>query len=284
MPFRPRNRVAIASTALLGLVLNSLLIATAAAAPDDGQADAGEIGYTQNRSLPLDIEIDGDQLTCFCVDYYADLPNRGAEYTVVDAADVDWFEAGNEAKVAAALSAIGDYSDSDIKRVIWHYQNDFSLRNSAQIELRDRIEAGHYAPYPMILMAPTDAADQPMACHDPTPPTPPTTTTVPPTTTTEAPPTTTTLPPGEITGTTTTTTVPPTTTTEAPPTTTEAPPTTTIPDGGGDSQGGTPDDEVPALAITGADTQDALRYAGSLFAFGALFVALAHRTREPEFY
>lgn len=256
-----RTSAVVIATALLGILLSPASIIAAGAAEGDGQADVGEIGYTQNRSLPLDIAIDGDTITCFCVDYYGDLAELGAGYEVVsyDEVGADWFDGGETSHIAAAMAARGDYSDSTVQRVIWHYQNGFSLRNDDQHELRDRIEDGHYDGIDIVLMAPLDHADQPMACEDPTPPPPtttappttttvaPTTTTVPPTTTvsptttTVAPPTTTiavlttttTVPPTTVAPTTTTvpptTTVAPTTTTEAPPTTTTAAPTTTVP-------------------------------------------------------
>ena len=217
------NRVGavVVATALLALLLSPAAIS---AAEGDGQADVGEVGYTQNARLPLSVAIDGDTITCFCVDYYGDLAELGAGYEVVSHSAVahQWFSGGDSSPIAAALAAQGDYSDSNIQRVIWHYTNGFSLRNDAQRELRDRIESGFYTPLDIVLMAPLDEADQPMACEDPTPPPPTTTaTTTTTTTTTAAPSTTTTAAP-------TTTTTAPATTTTAPTTTTTAPPTTTI--------------------------------------------------------
>ena len=388
-----RTGAVVIATALLGILLSPASIIAAGAAPGDGQADVGEIGYTQNRSLPLDVSIDGDPITCFCVDYYGDLAELGAGYEVVSYDEVgdDWFDGGDTSHLAAAMAARGDYSDSTVQRVIWHYQNGFSLRNDDQRELRDRIEDGYYDGIDIVLMAPLDHADQPMACEDPTPPPPPTTvppttttvapttttvptttvpptttlppttttvviqatTTVPPTTTTEAPPTTTvpptttTVPPTTVPPTTTTeapptTTVPPTTTTEAPPTTTvpptttteppgtitsipsttttapptttteppaptttvgptttteapttttEAPPTTTVPDDDEEEEGepqGTPDpdpdDDVPGLAITGAEVDRTALLGSMITALGMMCMGMARRMREPEWY
>ena len=97
-----------------------------------------------------------------------------------------------------------------------------------------------------------------------------TTTTVPPTTTTASP-------------TTTTTTVPPTTTT------TEAPPTTTtVPDDSGDPQGDpgpdTNDNEVTQLAVTGAEVDRTALLGSVVTALGMLFMAVARRLSEPEWY